>query len=995
MPLDGYLQPGDAHCDATSRSHLRWLLLAGTGCLAAVICWASLFRTGSDQLLAQAKVAFELGDVRVAMRKAERVLESRPDDAAAMVLLGRCQEASGDMNAATRTFERVPAGQRPHSVEAAWRCGHLYLLHLRRPHEAQRCYLRALDDDPHALMANEGLTILWGFSGQWWRQIRPRLAMFRAGKIDRVQLLSLALAEKSLDVSIDVVEMQSGSPNDPLVLLAMARLAVEENDYSSAVRMLKSVLEASPRLVNAQVRLGEIYLELGDEAKFARWSRQVPVEAELHPSLWVLRGKWAHARRMPDVALRCFCEAVRRDANQVDALYQAGQILIAMQRPADAAPFLKRASDLQQFLNAVKAVEHDGDVAAIRRASELAESLGNTWEAFGWATLAAVHPSKPAWAQRIRQRLLPRVKRLPLRRTEQQFNPAASFDYESFPEFSSSEREGDASSGRSHGGKSEGIAFQDMAQSAGVDFQYFNGARHVEQGTRFMYEVMGGGVAVLDLNNDLRPDLYFAQGCEWPVNESEFRHLDRLFVNRGDGRFTDVTALTGIRENGFSQGVAAGDFDSDGFSDLLVANIGANRLYRNNGDGTFSDVSLDVGLVRSDWSTSCAIADVTGDGQPELYFVNYLTGDDVFTRACGPLGNSACLPQHFPAADDRLYWNRGDGTCEDVTGSSGIAGAQGKGLGLVIARFNETRPSDIFVANDTVGNSYFVNDTVSSHERPQMSNKALVSGLAMSAEGRTQACMGVAAGDADGDGRLELFVTNFHGESNALYRGDGVTFQDVASGSGLRQASLSKLGFGTQFLDADLDGWSDLLVANGHIDNFSRDGRTDYQMQPQLFANAGHGEFVEGDPAGLGEYFERKVLGRALARLDWNLDGLEDAVVTHLDAPVALLTNTTRQPGGFVSVRLRGTESSRDAIGAVVEVTLSHRTVTQQLTAGDGFQACNERTLVLGLGNENTARQVTVRWPSGLRSEFGPVKANSRWIAVEGAERLYSAATNQ
>lgn len=984
-----------AHRRRVSRSYLIPGGLLLTGIFLVVLCTKHWFQPNVDDLVTQAKIAFEVGDVQTALRRARDVLSREPDNAAGLLIVGRCQEARGFIEAAVRTFDEVPGGQPPYSGEAFWRRGHLQLLALRHPREAERSYLRALREEPDSLMANEGLTVLWGFSGQWWRQVRPRLAMFRAGKVQQVHLLSLALAENSLDLSLDVEPMRSRAPEDQHVLLAMARLATEDEDYPSATRMLQAALRDDPGLVQAQVRLGEIYYETRDTSQFAVWSRNLPVAAEEHPTVWVLRGKWAQRHSTPESALRCYCEAIRRDANQPDALYQAGQILNGMQRPEDAAPFLKRARELQRFLNAVKAADRVDDLSGMHRAAELAESLGNAWEAFGWAFLASEHPTKPQWALQLVDQLRPRLNDLPLTRTEAKWNPVSTFSFESLPLPEMSGVAPDAVAGRGNGRESKDVSFEDAAQAAGVEFRYFNGSQTVESGTQFMYEVMGGGVAVLDINGDLCPDLYFTQGSRWPVDEAVVEHLDRIYLNQGNGRFTDVTQLCGIRENRFGQGVAAGDFDSDGFPDLLVANIGGNRLYRNLGDGTFFDVSAAVGLVRNDWSTSCVIADVTGDGQPELYFANYLQGVDVFTRTCGPQGQAVCLPQHFDAADDRLFWNQGDGSFEDVTHTSGVGGASGKGLGVVIAAFDGAPRPDVFVANDTVMNSYFVNRTADSREPPYLNDEALVSGLAMSAEGRTQACMGVAAGDANGDGQLELFVTNFHGESNALYQRNGGVFQDVVMSSGLRQASLSKLGFGTQFLDADLDGWSDLIVANGHIDNFSRDGRTEYQMPAQFFANAGRGEFVEVEPSVLGEYFQKKFLGRSMARLDWNGDGLEEAVVTHLDAPVALLRNTSKQTGGFLSLRLRGVVSSRDAIATTVEVEVGDRRVTRQLTAGDGFQASNERVLIFGLGDQKTVSTIVVHWPSGIRSEFGPLQANTHWIAVEGGDRLYSASLTQ
>jgi len=959
------------------------------GVVVAVLWWNRATHFTTADHLTRAQAAFEESDFAAARRQAALVLKRDSRNVAALRLDGKCLEAIGRSAAAARAFAKVPDGHRPFSCEAGWRRGRIQLMSLGQPAEAEQSYRRALRDDPESIEAHQGLAVVYGLSGQWWRQIPHRLAMIRADKQRRVDLFSMALAENSMEVSLDVARLRQVSPDDPLVLLAAARLAVEEEEYQTAATMLQSCIRTVPELFQAHVRLGELYHESGNEREFQAWSRSLPAAANAHPTTWVLRGKWALIHSTPEVALRCFCEAIERDANQPDALYQAGQILTAMRRDEDASPFLQRSRILQEFLNTAKIVDADDDLMAMQRVAALAEKLGNTWEAYGWSALAMLHPQQPAWAKEAVGRMRPRLAKLALKRTEAKFNPTVNLDYRLFPLPSISAPEADSVPDVVLNDSLRRFSFDDQAAAADITFQYFNGSRAVQNGMKYMYEVIGGGVAVLDVNCDLQPDLYFTQGCHWPVDETRFEHLDRLYVNQGDQRFVDVTESCGIRENRFSQGVSAGDFDSDGFPDLLVANIGRNRLYRNNGDGTFSDVSVDVGFTRDDWTTSCAISDLTGDGHPELYLVNYLSGTDVFTRTCGEHGQATCLPQHFDAADDRLFWNAGDGSFQDVTESSGITVADGKGLGIAVASFDGSNRPHVFIANDTVMNSYFVNQTVNPDGPPRFREQALITGLAMNAAGRVQACMGVAAGDADGDGEAELFVTNFHGEANSYYQLSSGAFQEVAMKNGLRQPSLSKLGFGTQFLDANLDGWLDLLIANGHIDDFSEDGRTEYQMQPQFMANIGKGRFREVDSSTLGRYFESRFLGRALARLDWNGDGREDAVVSHLDAPVALLTNTVQEHGGFVTLRLRGVQSSRDAIGSIVQVQLKDRTITRQLMAGDGFHASNERSLVFGLGVDKVVQNLTVRWPSGRREEFTQLPVNTHWIAIEGAGELF------
>lgn len=254
--------------------------------------------------------------------------------------------------------------------------------------------------------------------------------------------------------------------------------------------------------------------------------------------------------------------------------------------------------------------------------------------------------------------------------------------------------------------------------------------------------------------------------------------------------------------------------------------------------------------------------------------------------------------------------------------------------------------------------------------------------------GKAQASMGVAADDADGDGLIDLFVTNFYNEYNTLYRQlPGGVFADVSNTARLKEPSLAKLGFGTQFIDADLDGWPDLVVANGHVDDFRSHG-IPYRMQPQFFANVGAGRFTELPAEQLGGYFQQELLGRGLARVDWNRDGREDFVVSNLNSPACLVTNQTPETGHFLAIQLRGVESNRDAIGAVVKITAKGVTRTKQLTAGDGYQASNQRQLLFGLADNVTVDVLSVRWPSGREQTFQNIPVDSEFMLVEGRTEL-------
>lgn len=524
----------------------------------------------------------------------------------------------------------------------------------------------------------------------------------------------------------------------------------------------------------------------------------------------------------------------------------------------------------------------------------------------------------------------------------------------------------------------------------GINFRYFNSSDPATAGAR-MFEFTGGGVGVLDYDLDGRPDLHFTQGCRWPADSAQREHLDRLYRNLGD-RYLDATDAAGVVEPGFSQGLACGDFDGDGFPDLYVANIGRNRLFRNNGDGTFSDVTtasmISEGTRANAWTTSVAIADLNGDGLPELFDVNYVEGHDVFERICDHAGIARiCSPTLFDAQPDRLLLNRGDGRFTDITAIAGIDGSEGTGLGIAIADFHRTGRLSLFIANDARNNHFYVNKTHDPAELPGFSEQALQSGLAFDRDGRAQACMGVAVGDADGDGRIDLFVTNYVEESNTLYvQQDGGHFIDGSRLAGLTEPSVPMLGFGTQFLDADLDGWEDLVVVNGHVDDFTFQGY-DHLMRPQIFRNL-NGRFVELPGETAGAYFVQSGLGRGLARLDWNGDGRDEFVVSHLDGPALLLSNTSATTGKPLKFYLRATHSARDAIGATVVVEAGTKRLVRQLTAGDGYQASNEPALAFGLGDDGVVDRVTIHWPSGATSEFQNVATDSTWLAIEGRGRL-------
>lgn len=333
--------------------------------------------------------------------------------------------------------------------------------------------------------------------------------------------------------------------------------------------------------------------------------------------------------------------------------------------------------------------------------------------------------------------------------------------------------------------------------------------------------------------------------------------------------------------------------------------------------------------------------------------------------------------------------NLGDGRFEEQTQSALIAERlAGRGLGIVVAAIDRPDRPNLFIGNDTDPNFWYVNQTEKSGGQLRFDESAVLAGLAYDSDGLAQACMGIAAGDVDRDGLLDFFVTNFFRESNTLYvQQPGMTFLDKTREAGLREPSLLMLGFGAQFLDADADGWLDLMLTNGHVYNDAHLGDP-FRMRLQFFRNSSKGRFTEILPQHLGPSFENPVLGRALVRWDWNRDGLPDAVVSHLDAPLAVLTNRTESSNHALVLTLRGIESNREAIGAIVHVNADSERWMTTITAGDGYMASNDRRLILGLGQRKTVDEIVIHWPSGKSQTFHNIKTGNELLLIEGSDLL-------
>jgi tetratricopeptide (TPR) repeat protein len=960
---------------------------------AAILLTTRIWKPSLQPLLANARRELARGNLDEAHRLAMRSVEFYPQSQPARLLAADVELSLNRPAAALFQLEQVVDDGSPKALMAIGNAGDLFFQRHELTKAAARFH-RVLALNSRHLLAKKRLAQLYALTGRRLDAVRMFLEIVQSGQFDTHELALLGEWEQVFENPELTAHLAQLHSDDPWQTRAAARLALFRHESTKALELFRRLVAEQPDDIDLQVGIGRALVDTASDEEFLRWHRALSPKADQHPDIWDVRGRYAQRRSESAVAVRCYLEAVRRDPNLRHSHYQLAGLLHRSGDTERSRRFQERSDQLNSLSETLGLIHvESARPELLERAGRLCSALGRAWETWGWLQATASVTGQVefrAQADRLIQTFPPDT---PLVLPDGHL--ASLFDLEKFP-LPNWTPPGDSETRHlaiAEPRRTILVKFEDMAQSAGLEFTYFNGHPPNAAGMQ-IWEGPGGGVGVIDFDQDSWPDLYFPQGSEWPPQPGQTRYLDRLFRNQGDGRFTDVTEASGLGDERYSHGVAVGDYDADGFPDLYITNIGENRLYRNCGDGTFLDVTSLSGISGEGWSTSSLMADLNADGYPEIYDVRYLSGREPFLHVCHDKERNnaprTCSPAVFQAQQDRLFLNRGDGTFADISEEAGILAPEGKGLGIVAGDFDGSGRLSLFVANDTTANFLFVNQTVAPGAAPRFVEQAILAGCAFDNEGKAQASMGVAADDADGDGLTDLFVTNFFNEYNVLYRQmPGGVFVDVSSSARLKEPSLAMLGFGTQFLDGDLDGWPDLVVANGHVDDFSSHG-IPFRMRAQYFANRGQGRFDELPAEQLGGYFQQKLLGRGLARVDWNRDGREDFVVSNLDTPVNLVTNRTVGAGHFLALQLRGVASNRDAIGSVVRITVGGQSRSKQLTAGDGYLASNQRQLVFGMGDRIEADTLSIRWPSGLEQTFRNVGADREYLALEGRDELIS-----
>ncbi|WP_236696665.1 FG-GAP-like repeat-containing protein [Rhodopirellula islandica] len=793
-----------------------------------------------------------------------------------------------------------------------------------------------------------------------------------------------------------------------VVLPMLMKVRRSHPDHSTVVALTGRVLAENARWDELQ----EWISELPDDVKEVKTSRSVadgvagmdrPMTLPDEPEFWLAIGIWLAHGNQHVKAVDAWAETLRRDPTNRAAL----RLIVSTteKQLPESSKWHKQLPRLRQWmgdLDKVFRLARDADAEQAEWIAERMQSWFRPWESAAWTRRAGQMTGKlpgllPELEQRRQALLVWEAKASESQIQQARLLRTVGFAPEPFrmPTLNDSIE----IAGATERSLQTPLVFHDVAAELGINTAFTNG--YPADGKEFyLHEANGVGLAALDYDLDGRCDTYFARAGGDP-NKMNSRP-NQLYRQLPNGHFQEVTDVCQAGDRGYGQGICVGDVNQDGFPDILVANIGRNSVYVNQGDGTFRlDPNRIVGNENR-WTSSLGLADLNGDALPELVEINYIDDPSAFQVKCSPPFDN-CQPQSYRVAQDYAYEMQPDGTLIPWEAVCDAMAARPKlGFGLIIGNFDSRCGNDFFVSNDGDLNHFWVSecssppadgegsggrDGKSVQSIAGMIENAGLAGCAVGRSGIGEACMGIAAGDFNRDGRLDLHVTNFHKESvNLFVQTAGGFFADESLAYGLDTPSRSTTGFGTQAADFDNDGWLDLAVLNGHLFNKNSQG-VPFKMLPQLFRGGERG-FVSEHTQMSGSYFAGEQIGRTLALLDYNGDGRMDLLANHLDRPVALLRNDTPSEDS-VQLEFIGKHGEKAAVGAIVGLSYNTETGGQNMTgfvlSGGGYMSTGQGLMHVGLGESTGTVTLKIAWPSGLKETVVTLPVNQRYQILEGS----------
>lgn len=811
-------------------------------------------------------------------------------------------------------------------------------------------------------------------------------------------------------VGVDIAEkpdIHDAQQVRSLGVLNVARALRSQGDIRESLQLLDSRDDLWQQHAAVETLYGWTLADAQQHDRLARWLGGRREQWESYSEYWLAAGH-AVIRQSPDAAAACFAAAIRLEPNSVEAHNAMVQSLQLAGDQEMAEAFRERVRMVQHVQQLVRRMisSKQIDPRDYSEMSAIMQAMGRPLESVLWQELmfTKLAPGSEQLSELAEYKpklLAQRPDGLDMTRLLCGFTPVkpavvetflASLEQQTLTVPTTSMQRG--LSNEMAKAKPAPPVFANVATDVGLRFAYQNAAPPVERHFQ-IFQAYGAGVACLDFDADGLIDLYFGQAaCNPPEGMSELPN--GLFRNRGS-QFENVISASAADDRHYTTGVTAGDWNQDGFPDLALANLGPNRLLVNQGDGTFRVQNVDPIWDEPEYTTSLAIADVTGDHLPDLVAVNYIDDSDIYrpirydangkpVRLPGPL--------HFQPGLDRYFRTTPAGSFQAKTFNSSASESASSGLGLLVSDIDGDGGIDVFVANDQRANQLWMHrettatGEATATEQQQWSDVAVAKGVAYGQGGMPMACMGIAAADFDGNLLTDLHITNFENQwSNLLMQNASGVFSDLVVSYGLDSLTRTRLGFGTQAIDYDNNSIWDLVVGNGHIEDFSERG-IDFEMRSQLLVRSGS-QFREATVDGDDDYWQSGHLSRGMARCDWNRDGRVDVVVTDLKKNVALLENRTDSTSHFLQLELVGSRSERDAIGAKVTIRCNDQTWAATVQTGDGYLSRNENVLCFGLGDYQQVDAVEITWPSGESQTFEQLSGDCRLLIIEGEDSVW------
>ena len=935
---------------------------------------------------------FEQGEWDACFDLLAKQLIKTPDDAATLVLAAKVEAKRGNLDQAIALATAVSSDS-PQAVEATNLLVQVYVVG-NRPADAIDCLQASLQQKnvpPElAVTWRQQLWTLFNRTGRRQEASVQADVLCRSGRFNRPLLISLLRRNESFPMVLqNKAPEQSFYPG-----MGLARWYFSQGEFEKALGQLSEQSQTGFSCPAAQALYGRLLAETQALADMPTWYAGCGQATKQFSDYWVALGIYFFDEHQLDASAGALLAAVELDPTDDDACHRLARVLAALDRGDDAVAMREQAIRTALLRSLVEKLSLDQPQSELT--DDLPEklvTLGRPFESIGWA-LIDLPPGNDGKRNALFEQLrflrgspevngmASEIARMDLRRDEFNMDEAIK------QLVARSAAQGDAAvAGQNAAARppadSVVPALENVAAKQGIDFQWYH-EKQIDLASLPLHEIMGGGISVLDYDRDGNPDVYFGQGSGDPPRERCTRS-NQLMRNL-DGQFDDVTAPAAAEDFHYSTGIAAGDVNQDGFPDLFLGALGDNRLLINNGDGSFRDASESLGAASALFTSSVAIADLTGDAVPELFEAVYVEMEDGFRLPEHGADGQELVPNpnDFFAESDRWYFGNGDGTFRPTLLDRKQI-EPGTGLGVVVTDIDGDGSNDVFVSNDARPNHLLVG-----FESPPVQNAAVLVGLAYGFRGFSNACMGVATGDFNRDGRIDMHVTNYADEANNHFlQGDSGIFGDFATQYQLAELSRPHVGFGVKAVDFSWNGWPDLFVTNGHVFDQRRLGKR-FQMPPQLFSNRSN-RFVSSSIADPSGYFDGQYVGRAVAKIDFDRDLDIDLLVGHLDVPVALLRNQTARQGSGLQMELVGTESERDAIGTRVVVKAGGEEFTDWVTAGDGYLCTDEPILQFGLGESTDIDSIEVNWISGRKQIIRDVAAGHRYLIVEGDDQIWSA----